>query len=114
MNEYGRVAWKLAVINDVFELQELGNLLRETTEFRYSDQALSNYLKKRQPPPGFSDQLRRALGRSQEMYNLLLYVQDKAGGKLTPVQREQTERFEQMLRDDVARRFLSNGGGATN
>ena len=75
---------------------------------------MSNYLKKRRPPEGFSDQVRRALGLSQDMYNLLLHVQDKTTGELSPLQREQTERFERMLLEDVARRFVGNGGGAAH
>ena len=71
-------------------------------------------LKKRRPPEGFSDQVRRALGLSQDMYNLLLYVQDKTSGSLSPLQREQTERFERMLLEDVAGRFLKDGEGAKN
>jgi hypothetical protein len=54
--------------------------------------------------------VRRALGLSQDMYNLLLYVHDKTSGSLSPVQREQTERFERMLLEDVAMRFLGENG----
>lgn len=114
MNEYGKLVYKLAVLHDVFEIKELGERLRIKTEFGYSDQSLSNYLKNRRPPEGFSDQVRRALGLSQDMYNLLLYVQDKTSGKLTPLQREQVQRFEQMLLSDTAGRFKGNGGGAAN
>ena len=71
-------------------------------------------MKRRRPPEGFSDQVRRALGLSQDMYNLLLYVQDKASGSLSPVQHEQTERFERMLLEDVAGRFLGDNGEAAN
>lgn len=114
MNDYGKLVYKLAVLHDLFEIRELGDRLRTKTEFGYSDAALSNYLKRRRPPEGFSDQLRRALGLSQDMYNLLLYVQDKTSGSLSPAQREQIERFEQMLLEDVARRFLGSNDGAAN
>lgn len=114
MNEYGKLVFKLAVLHDLFEIGHLANRLRETTEFDYTNQALSNYLKKRRPPEGFSDQLRRALNLNQDMYNLLLYVQDKTTGSLTPMQRERTEAFERMLLRDAAGRFLKDGGGAAN
>lgn len=115
MSEYGKLVYKLAVVHDVFEMKDLGELLRNATEFSNGNATLYMYLKgQRNPPPGFSDQLRRALDLNTDMYHLLLYVYDKTTGKLTPVQREQTEKFEQMLRDDVARRFLGNGGGAAN
>jgi hypothetical protein len=115
MSEYGKLVYKLAVIHDVFEMQDLAELLRNTTEFSKKNQTLYYYLKgERTPPAGFSDQLRRALNLNDEMYHMLLYVYDKATGRLSPVQREQTQKFEQMLRDDVARRFLENGGGAAN
>ena len=48
------------------------------------------------------------------MYNLLLYVHDKTSGSLSPVQHEQTERFERMLLEDVARRFLGDNDGDAN
>lgn len=115
MSEYGKLVFKLAALHDIFELRLLANRLRETTEFRYSNQSLSNYLKeKRRPPEGLSDQLRRALKLNQNMYNLLLYVQDKSIGTVTPIQREQMEMFEKMLLEDIARRFLTNGGGAAD
>ena len=115
MSAYGRLVYKLAVINDVFEMKDLAALLRDTTEFSVVDGTFYMYLKgQRTPPPGFSDQLRRALKLNDDMYHLLLYVYDKTTGNLSPVQREQTARFEQMLREDVARRFLENGGGGTS
>ncbi len=116
MSAYGKLVYKLAVINDIFEMKDLAALLRETTEFNVVDGTFYLYLKgERTPPPGFSDQIRRALKLDDDMYHLLLYVYDKTTGRLSPVQREQTDRFEQHLLKDVARRYLSNGGGgATN
>ncbi len=115
MNEYGKLVFKLAVLHDLFEIQHLGDRLRETTEFGYSNQSLSNYLKKkRRPPEGFSDQVRRALDLNQDMYNLLLYVQDKTTDSRSPIQRERIEAFEQMLLKDAAGRYLKNGEGAAN
>lgn len=115
MSAYGKLVYKLAVINDVFEMKKLAALLRETTEFSVVNGTFYMYLRgERTPPPGFSDQVRRALKLNDDMYHLLLYVYDKSTGKLSPVQREQTDKFERMLLEDVARRYLRNGGGAEN
>jgi hypothetical protein len=115
MNDYGKLVFKLAVLHDVFEAKELWRRLCEKTEFSVTDASFYMYLKgQRTPPQGFSDQVRRTLDLSDEMYHLLLYVYDKTTGNLTPVQREQTRRFEQMLLEDAARRFLEGDGGATN
>jgi hypothetical protein len=54
-----------------------------------------------------------ALGLSQDMYNLLLYVQDKASRSLSPVQHEQTERFERILLRR-GEEILGDNGGAAN
>lgn len=67
MNNYEKLVYKLAVLHDLFEIRELGDRLRAETEFGYSDAALSNYLKRRRPPEGFSGQARRALWLSQDM-----------------------------------------------
>ncbi len=115
MSGYGRLVYKLAVIHDVFEMKDLGERLRSETEFNVGNATLYMYLKgQRNPPPGFSDQVRRALKLNDDMYHLLLYVYDKTTGRLSPVQREQTSRFERMLLEDAARRYLENGGGAAN
>jgi DNA-binding XRE family transcriptional regulator len=97
MSKYGRLVWKLAAINDLFELRDLGDRLRETTEFGYSDVALSNYLRGRKPPEGFSDQLRRALNLSPDLYYLLLETQDRATGDLSPTQRKEKEKLERVV-----------------
>jgi hypothetical protein len=115
MSDYGRLVYKLAVIHEVFEMKDLGTLLRETTEFSVGDATLYMYLKgQRTPPPGFSDQVRRALELDDDMYHLLLYVYDKTTGRLSPAQREQTSRFERVLMEDARGRYLKNGEGAAN
>ncbi len=97
MSKYGRLVWKLAAINDLFELRELGDRLRDTTEFDYSDVALSNYLRGRKPPEGFSDQLRRALNLSPDLYYLLLETQDRSTGDLSPAQRKEKDKLEGLV-----------------
>jgi hypothetical protein len=115
MSDFGRLVYKLAVIHDIFEIKELAKKLRDATEWDLKDATLGLYLKgERTPPPGFSDQLRRALELDEDTYHLLLYVYDRTTGRLSPHQREQTARFEQMLREEAARRYLGNGGGTTN
>lgn len=115
MSGYGRLVYKLAVIHDIFEMKDLGSRLRDTTEFSNKNATLYMYLKgQRNPPPGFSDQVRRALNLNDDMYHLLLYVYDKTTGRLSPVQREQTTKFERMLLEEASRRYLENGGGAAN
>lgn len=115
MSTYGRLVYKLAVIHDVFEMKDLGALLRANTEFSVGDATLYMYLKgQRNPPPGFSDQVRRALKLDDDMYHLLLYVYDKTTGKLSPMQREQIQRFEQMLLEDTARELSHDNDGAAN
>lgn len=117
MVEWGRLLVKYAAFEDLFELEEIAQRLRDTTDWDYHTATLGQYLKgRRKPPPGFFDYVQTALNLDEDNYNLLLYTFHGSQKRLSPHQQGQRERFRQMLYDRMTEQIVGEGkaGGAVN
>lgn len=111
MKEWAVYLFKLAVLRDLFEIQEIGERLRERSDFSYSDSALGQYFKgKRNPPPNFFDYVREALELDNEEYQLLLYLYHSSKPSPTPLQQEQMRRFREKLLGSMLQSLREGNG----
>lgn len=98
MKDWAAYLFKLAVLRDLFEIQEIGNRLRERSDFGYSNAALGQYFKGvRNPPANFFDYVRVALDLTDEEYQVLLFLYHASRPTPTPVQQKQMQHFKTVL-----------------
>lgn len=111
MTEWAIFLFKLAVLRDLFEIREIGDRLREETDFSYSDSALGQYFKgKRKPPANFFDYVREALDLNEVEYQMLLYVFHQSRPTPTPVQKRQMQHFKESLLERMIQGLKGDGG----
>lgn len=111
MQDWAKYLFKLAVLRDLFEIQEIGNRLREGSDFGYTDAALGQYFKgKRKPPPNFFDYVRQALELTDSEYQMLLYVYHQSRPTPTPLQRQQMQHFKDVLLERMIQNLRGDGG----
>lgn len=111
MNDWAKYLFKLAVLRDFFEIREIGNLLRERTDFNYTDAALGQYFKgKRKPPPNFFDFVREAMELTEGEYQMLLFIYHQSRPTPTPLQKKQMQHFKEVLMERMIQNLKGDGG----
>ena len=111
MTEWAIFLFKLAVLRDLFEIREIGDRLRESSDFSYTDAALGQYFKGvRKPPANFFDYVREALDLNDVEYQMLLYVFHQSRPTPTPMQRRQMQHFRETLLERMVQGLKGDGG----
>lgn len=110
MNEWGVYLFKLAVLRDLFQINEITERLRERTDFGYGPAAVGQYLKGvRKPPPDFFDYVRESLELSSDEYHTLLYLYHRSKSSPSPIQEQQMSYFKTVLLERMVENL--RGGG---
>lgn len=111
MKEWAVYLFKLAVLRDLFEIRDIGDILRERTDFSYGNAALGQYLKgKRNPPPNFFDYVKEALELTEAEYQILLYMYHSTKPEPSRVQEEQMKRFKNDLLSRIVQNITRENG----
>lgn len=116
MKNWAAYLFKLAVLRDLFEIQEIGERLRERSDFTYSNSALGQYFKgTRNPPANFFDYVRVALELTDEEYQVLLFLYHASKPTPSPVQQQQMRHFKTVLLTGIINSLKGeNGIGAAS
>lgn len=110
MNDLGKLIMKYAAFEDLFELEDIAQRLRDTTPWDYTTPALSGYMKgKRTPKPEFFQYLKTALNLDEDSYQLLLFIYHQAQPSLSSQQMSQVEMFRKKLYEQTIRGIRGEG-----